>query len=131
VIEEHIQQVNKIKMKTTLEKVFETLNKVELKSERIELSVMDEIEDALSRGFGLEEFVEEALDKAQAEFIKAKDIIRFDMTEAYTDAEYNINEAEKILKELGADSAKLDQFKKELADLDKLIDDSKRKLDNF
>jgi len=118
-------------MKTTLEKVFETLNKVELKSERIELSVMDEIEDALSRGFGLEEFVEEALDKAQAEFIKAKDIIRFDMTEAYTDAEYNINEAEKILKELGADSAKLDQFKKELADLDKLIDDSKRKLDNF
>ena len=118
-------------MKSTLEKVFETLNKVELKSERIELSVMDEIEDALSRGFGLEEFVEEALDKAQAEFIKAKDIIRFDMTEAYTDAEYNINEAEKILKELGADSAKLDQFKKELADLDKLIDDSKRKLDNF
>lgn len=118
-------------MKTTLEKVFETLNKVELKSERIELSVMDEIEDALSRGFGLEEFVEEALDKAEVEFIKAKDIIRFDMTEAYTDAEYNINEAEKILKELGADSAKLDQFKKQLQDLDSLINDQKRKLDSF
>ena len=111
--------------------MFETRNKVELKSERIELSVMDEIEDALSRGFGLEEFVEEALDKAEVEFIKAKDIIRFDMTEAYTDAEYNINEAEKILKELGADSAKLDQFKKQLQDLDSLINDQKRKLDSF
>jgi|11_taG_2_1085331.scaffolds.fasta_scaffold01242_3 division protein CdvB (Snf7/Vps24/ESCRT-III family) len=118
-------------MKTTLEKVFETLNKVELKSERIELSVMDEIEDALSRGFSLEEFVEEALDKATTEFIKAKDIIRFDMSEAYSDAEYNINEAEKILKELGADSAKLDQFKKQLQDLDSLINDQKRKLDSF
>ena len=118
-------------MKTTLEKVFETLNKVELKSEKIELSVMDEIEDALSRGFGLEEFVDEALDKAQEEFIKAKDILRFDMTEAYTDAEYNINEAENILKELGADSAKLDQFKKQLQDLDSLINDQKRKLDSF
>tara|TARA_R110001606_G_scaffold384056_1_gene546679 strand:+ start:284 stop:688 length:405 start_codon:yes stop_codon:yes gene_type:complete len=31
-------------MKTTLEKVFETLNKVELKAEKIELSVADDIE---------------------------------------------------------------------------------------
>ncbi len=53
------------------------------------------------------------------------------MTEAYTDAEYNINEAEKILKELGADSAKLDQFKKQLQDLDSLITDQQRKLDSF
>ncbi len=118
----------------TQRRVFEKLaenTKVELKSHKIMLSTMDEIEDALSRGFGLEEFVEEALDKAQEEFIKAKDILRFDMTEAYTDAEYNINEAEKILKELGADSAKLDQFKKQLQDLDSLITDQQRKLDSF
>ena len=31
-------------MKTTLEKVFETLNKVELKSEKIELGLVDDIE---------------------------------------------------------------------------------------
>ena len=46
----------------TQRRVFEKLaenTKVELKSHKIMLSTMDEIEDALSRGFGLEEFVEE------------------------------------------------------------------------
>ena len=38
-----------IKMKTTLEKVFETLNKVELKSEKVELSLVDDFKKASSK----------------------------------------------------------------------------------
>jgi hypothetical protein len=36
-------------MKTTLEKVFETLNKVELKSEKVELSLADDFKKASSK----------------------------------------------------------------------------------
>ena len=118
-------------MKTTLEKVFETLNKVELKSEKIELSVMDEIEDALSRGFGLEDFVEEELDKAQDAMTKARDIINFDMNDALAEAEGGIDEAEKVLKDLGAESSTLDKYKQEFTQLEKLIDDLKQRQDRI
>ena len=114
----------------TQRRVFEKLaenTKVELKSQKIMLSTMDEIEDALNRGFGLEEFVEEELDKAQEAMTKARDIIRFDMNDAYAEAEGGIDEAEKILNDLGASSDQLDRFKNELNQLERLIEDLKQK----
>ena len=58
----------------------------------VKLSKLDDIEEAIDRGAGLLEFVEEAIDKAQIEFVKAKDIVRFDMTAAYNDAEFELKE---------------------------------------
>jgi len=118
----------------TQRRVFEKLSestKVELKSQKIMLSTMDEIEDALSRGFGLEEFVEEELDKAQSSMTKARDIINFDMNDALAEAEGGIDEAEKILNDLGASSDQLDRFKNELTQLERLIDDLKQRQDRI
>ena len=62
---------------------------------------------------------------------KARDIINFDMNDALAEAEGGIEEADKILKELGADSAKLDKYKQELTQLDRLIDDLKQRQDRI
>ena len=119
----------------TLKTVFNKLslkdNKAKLSSHKIMLSTMDEIEDALSRGFGLEDFVEEELDKAQSAMTKARDIINFDMNDAFAEAEGGIDEAEEVLADLGAESPVLEDYKKQLQDLEKLIDDLKQRQDRI
>ena len=108
----------------TLKTVFNKLslkdNKEKLSSQKIELSVMDDIEEFLGQGFGLEEFVEEELEKAEIALTKASDIIKFDMTDAYTQAEGLIDEAEEVLADLGAESPVLEGYKEQLQDLEKL-----------
>ena len=111
----------------TLKTVFNKLslkdNKEKLSSQKIELSVMDDIEEFLNQGFGLEELVEEELEKAEIALTKASDIIKFDMNDAYAQAEGLIDEAEEVLADLGAESPVLEGYKEQLQDLEKLIDD--------
>ena len=119
----------------TLKTVFNKLslkdNKAKLSSQKIELSVMDDIDEFLSQGFGSADFVEEELDKAQSAMTKARDIINFDMSDAYTQAEGSIDEAEEVLADLGAESPVLEDYKKQLQDLEKLIDDLKQRQDRI
>tara|TARA_R110000824_G_scaffold313106_2_gene499981 strand:+ start:378 stop:749 length:372 start_codon:yes stop_codon:yes gene_type:complete len=96
--------------------------KTELKAERVQLTIMNDIDEALGRGFGMEEFVQDAIDIAQKNMTKARDILGFDMNDALAEAEGYIEEAEQALKELGADSAKLDGYKQELNRLQKTMD---------
>ena len=125
-------------MNTTknLDKIFSKLP-VQLNSVSVKLSIMDDIEEFLSQGFGLEEFAQEAIDEAQILTTKARDIIRFDMGNAITQGEAigsaddTIMEAEAKLKELGADSPQLDEFKKQLADLEGIQKDLLRESDNI
>jgi hypothetical protein len=119
-------------MNTTknLDKIFSKLP-VQLNSVSVKLSIMDDIEEFLSQGFGLEEFAQEAIDEAQILTTKARDIIRFDMGEAIGSADDTIMEAEAKLKELGADSPQLDEFKKQLADLEGIQKDLLRESDNI
>ena len=109
-----------------LDKIYNKLpqEKTELKSVKVKLSLMDDIEEFLGQGFGLQEF-------AQVQTTKARDIIRFDMGDAITQAEGLINDAEQQLKELGADSPQLDGFKKQLADLEGIQKDLLRESDNI
>lgn len=118
----------------TQRRVFEKLANIEkakLSSQKIELSVMDDIEEFLNQGFGLEEFVEEELDKAQQAMTKARDIINFDMNDAYTQAESLIDEAEEVLADLGAESPVLEDYKQQLQDLERLIDNLKQSQDRI
>jgi hypothetical protein len=119
-------------MNTTknLDKIFSKLP-VQLNSVSVKLSIMDDIEEFLGQGFGLEEFAQEAIDEAQIQTVKARDIVRFDMNDAITQADDTINEAEAKLKELGADSPQLDEFKKQLADLEGIQKDLLREIDNI
>ena len=119
-------------MNTTknLDKIFSKLP-VQLNSVSVKLSIMDDIEEFLGQGFGLEEFAQEAIDEAQTQMTRARDIVRFDMNDAITQADSTITEVEGKLKELGADSQEFDGFKKQLADLEQLQTDLLRELENL
>ncbi len=116
-----------------LDKIYNRLpkEKTELKSVKVKLSIMDDIEEFLNQGLGLEEFAQDAIEEAEKNIIKASDIVRFDMNDAYIQAEGSIDEAEQKLKELGADSPQLDTYKKQLGDLESLMDDINRKINNL
>tara|TARA_R100001126_G_scaffold99477_2_gene75193 strand:- start:373 stop:747 length:375 start_codon:yes stop_codon:yes gene_type:complete len=120
--------------KTNINKVLEKINtdKVNLSLLKVKLSIMDDIDEALGRGFGMEEFIEEQLDIAQEAMTKARDIRRFEMDAAYTDAEQLIEEAEQALKELGIENnAEIKDYRKQLEELDKLSDDMKQRQDRI
>ena len=99
---------------------------------KIHLSRIDDIEDVINGGLGLTEFVEEALDEAQVNLTKARDIVRFDMTSAYTDGEQMLNEFLDDIKDLGLDvPAEVKQLQKNLEDLEKEIDDAEQRIDRI
>ena len=95
-------------MKTTLEKVFETLNKVELKSDKIELSIVDDIKDAVQRGIKIQKELKSSLSSYNG-LIRSGGIINKKMIEA-----------EKIGKELGVKMpSELKKFKEIANEMDK------------
>jgi|TARA_R110001632_G_scaffold52524_3_gene130185 uncharacterized phage infection (PIP) family protein YhgE len=101
-------------------------------SYKIELSRIDDIEEVINRGLGLEEFVENDLDEAFTMYIRAKDTVRFDMNDAYTEGEQLLNDFEQEIKDLGLDlPSEFKQLQTQLNDLDKLISDSEQRLKDF
>jgi len=112
--------------KTNINKVLKKIHtdKVNLSLLKVKLNIMDDIDEALGRGFGMEEFIEEQLDIAQEAMTKARDIRRFEMNDAAIDAMELIEEAETALKELGLENnAEIKNYRKQLEDLNGLIDD--------
>jgi len=112
--------------------ISKTKLKEDFATHKVELSLMDDIEEALNKGFGMEEFVEEQLDIAQEAMTKARDIRRFDMSDALAEAEGAIEEAENALQDLGIDSSpELDRYKQQFEELEKLIDDLEQRQDRI
>jgi chaperonin cofactor prefoldin len=98
----------------------------------VKLSKVDDIEEAINRGLGLYEFVEEAIDKATTEFVKAKDIVRFDMNDAYIEAEGELEELLDGIDALGIDvPSEVQTLKSRLKDLEDEIDAAQSLIDNF
>jgi|TARA_R110002012_G_C11400018_1_gene585639 hypothetical protein len=109
-------------------KILSKLPKQEI--HKVELSLMDDIEDELSRGFGMEDLVLEQLDIAQEAMTKARDIRKFEMLDASGTAGDMIAEAEEALKKLGVDkSPELERYKQQEQDLDNLIKELEQKQD--
>jgi len=107
------------------------LKGTELKSYKINLSKIDDIDEKIGQGY-LSDFVEEALDDATVLITKARDIVKFDMTDAYTEAEGMLNELEADIKALGIDApAEVKTLRKNLNDLDKEIDKWESKVRSF
>lgn len=110
-------------------RILENINQVTLKKHRVNLSIMDDIEEELGRGFGMEEFIEEAIDEAESQAIKARDIIRFDMGDAMGNAEALIEDFESEVEELGLNNPpELQEFRRQLGELEQLYEQMKRKL---
>ncbi len=113
-------------------KISKTKLKEDFATHKVELSLMDDIDEALGRGFGMEEFVDEQLSIAQEAMTKARDIRRFDMNDAFAEAEGFIEEAEAALKDLGLESnQEIKEYKKQLESLEKLIDDLEQRQDRI
>ena len=111
-------------MKPSVQRIITKLAEQEKKKglKPVQLSMINNIEDELSRGFGSYEFIEELTSEAQERMTKARDILKFDMIDAFNTADEYVEELEQELIELGVDQpAELKRFKSELGQLDKLI----------
>lgn len=94
-------------------------DKQELATQKVNLSKMDDVQDAISTAYAMKDAFEEAYDDAQVLVIKASDIIRFDWSDAITEAEGYMDELESAIKELGVDMPnELKQFRKEIDELE-------------
>lgn len=90
-----------------------------VKGEKVQLSKMEDLEDAVSRASYMQEAFQDAYDDAQVLVIKASDIIRFDWSDAITEAEGYLQELEVAFKELGVkEPADVKQFRKQIEDLE-------------
>jgi len=102
------------------------------KVHKVKLSRIDDIEEVIFRGLGLLEFVEEDLDQAFEKFIRAKDTVRFDMNDAYTEGESMLEEFKDEIKELGLDiPASVKDLEKDLARLSDEIDEAEQRIKDF
>jgi Mg2+ and Co2+ transporter CorA len=110
------------------------LNKFPKKTElqKVKLSQIDDIQDAISRGFSNIEFFEDAYEEARSAITKANDIVRFELSDPLEDAKFMLDELEQELKELGIDnSPELKELQKEIQSLESAIDDAESKNDRL
>ena len=113
----------------SIEKQEQELESTKLSGYNIKLSLIDEIQDNLSRGFGSYDFLEDLLRDAQQNMTKARDILKFEMIAGQLDAEEGIEELERELKQLGVDEpAELKRYKSELQQLEKLINKAEQEI---
>ena len=113
----------------SIEKQEQELESTKLSGYNIKLSLIDEIQDNLSRGFGSYDFLEDLLSNAQENMTKARDILKFEMIAGQLDAEEGIEELERELKQLGVDEpAELKRYKSELQQLEKLINKAEQEI---
>jgi len=103
-------------MKTTIERVFEALNKVELKSEKVELSVAGDIKKAISGTNGLIkklESSEKKMNKLTKDYESSWDNNSSLLKDAKGEANYIesvIERVETMAKELGVKASSVDGF---------------------
>ena len=130
-------------MKTTLEKVFETLNKVELKSEKIELSVAGDLKqlvNALNSQLSIDDRILPESQKLVSELSsllpKAKERAKTNKSVINaTDGKINLaedalNKAKNIAKELGIKTNQIENF----SQVEKLLKDvvkNRRSIENI
>jgi transposase-like protein len=120
--------------KTNINKVLQKINteEVNLSVAKVKLSKMEDLEDAVGRASYMQEAFEEAYDDAQALVIRASDIIRFDWSDAITEAEGALQELEVAFKELGVDEpSEVKQYRKEIEELENERVIADKKLDGI
>ena len=92
-----------------------------LPKEQIKLSKINDIQERINDGFGLEDFIRDEIEKAQKSMTKARDILQFDFRDAYLDADELLEELENEVKELGiAEPPKVKVLKSEINKLKSL-----------
>tara|TARA_S200002703_G_scaffold154202_1_gene156616 strand:+ start:477 stop:824 length:348 start_codon:yes stop_codon:yes gene_type:complete len=115
-------------MKPSVNKIITKLNK-----EKVQLSKLQDIDEAIGRGLYLvQDAFEEAYSEAVEKGILASDILKFDANDAYTEAESLLEDLLLEIKELGIDiPPKVKQLQKELQGLESELKEAQMKLRNI
>ena len=128
-------------MKTTLERVYEALNKVELKSEKVELGLLDDLnkyskgyDKYYNEGLGLEKKAER-IKKELKELVSA--LYKWDELgdSIANDIVRDLSKADKVADELGVKAEQIKEYKdaqntfKKFAKAAKRFRDTAKKLD--
>ena len=122
-------------MKTTLEKVFETLNKVELKSEKIELSVVNDLKELVTDAKRIISLQEDGFkwgERAEKEFKEVKKVIsdaegitRGALRQAgnlKNDSDKIFNKVEVVSKDLGINPNSIKEYDTAIKLINKMFD---------
>jgi len=120
--------------KTNINKVLKKINteEVNLSVAKVKLSKMEDLEDAVGTAAMMQDAFEAAYDDAQVLVIKASDIIRFDWSDAITEAEGALQELEVAFKELGVDEpSEVKQYRKQIEELENERVIADKKLDGI
>lgn len=118
-------------MKTTLERVYETLNKVELKSEKVELGIASDIKKEISGSNSLVkklESSEKKMNKLRKDYESSWDNNSSLLKDAASRArliENIIDRVETMAKELGVKASSVDGFS-DLVERKNLLDKKQR-----
>ena len=122
-------------MKTTLEKVFETLNKVELKSEKIELSAINDLKELVTDAKRIISLQEDGFkwgERAEKEFKEVKKVIsdaegitRGALRQAgnlKNDSDTIFNKIEVVSKDLGINPNSIKEYDTAIKLINKMFD---------
>ncbi len=131
-------------MKSRLEKVYNKLpnKKVNLKAQKISLSILSDLDNDVLMGYKAADRVEAVIATAQElseqlnkEIADAKqnaiDIIYSDFGFAIGNIDDGIMKATNLLNDLGAPTDVLDKYKDDLNDLDRIIEDFETMANNL
>jgi hypothetical protein len=115
-------------MKPSVNKILTKLSK-----EKVQLSKLQDIDEAIGRGLYLvQDAFEEAYSEAVSKGTLASDILKFDADDAYTEAESLLEDLLLEIKELGIDiPPKVKQLQKQLQDLEGELKEAQMKLSNI
>lgn len=100
---------------------------------KVQLSKLEDIEESIGRCYYiLEDFFEEQYDIALEAAGKCFDVLRFDYSDSYAEAEGGLDDLLQEIKELGVDiPPRVKELQKELQDLDGLENRAEQKLRNI
>ena len=107
--------------KNTINDIFSKFSEekiTSLKTHKVRLSLMDNIEEYIGNAYGSTEFFDEAYDEARKQGMLANDILRFDFNDQLGGAEDELDRLLTELKQLGVDiPPRVKEMQKSIQDL--------------
>ena len=116
-------------MKSRLEKVYSKLpnQKVDLKTQKVELSLIDNLENEIIQLYNMAEKADSNIKNAKEIIEKVKDeafdFVVIDFQSAFTKLENSLDEANNKMEEIGLDKSLLKTYYDDKYDIKRIFDD--------
>jgi len=116
-------------MKSRLEKVYSKLpnQKVDLKTQKVELSLIDNLENEIIQLYNMAEKADSNIKNAKEIIEKVKDeafdFVVIDLQSAFTKLQNSLDEANNKMEEIGLDKSLLKTYYDDTYDIKRIFDD--------